>query len=40
MNTVINLSPPYNARKFLDYLGNYKIYWVRKLLNMQFSSVS
>jgi len=40
MNTVINLSVPYNASKILDYLGNYKIYWVTKLLNMQFPSVS
>jgi len=40
MNTVINLSVPYNASEVLDYLGNYKIYWERKLLNMQFPSVS
>jgi len=40
MNMLINQSVPYNASEILDYLANYKIYWVRKLLNMQFSSVS
>ena len=38
MNTVINLSVPYNASKILDYVVNYKIYWVRKLLSMHYNN--
>ena len=40
INMAINQSVTYNASEILDYIGNRKIYWVRKLLNTQFYSVS